>query len=315
MGDSTGPHRSSAQGKGLSRRQILALTSIAAAGASIAVPTSASAITRSENLEHLEKSRPESVSAPTARAAGGWGGYSNGQIPASAMAGVPAAVGQPYLRTDAAGAYFALSDEFKKKFGSALPITEAYRDLARQNALWDAYQNGTGNLAAPPGTSVHGWALACDFGGGVASYNTPQKQWMDVNAPRFGWQPRGNTFTQQEPWHFEYDGTYNPGDGQENDGEDDVFKPRFVKIADSGAPNGMNGLVAFLFPDRAVRTKNEAEILSLGRAWGVLKPGQKWSDVVDSINYGEYVSAETEINNARSAMRAEYVKSIVEALK
>ncbi|WIJ46182.1 M15 family metallopeptidase [Curtobacterium citreum] len=257
---------------------------------------------------------PRTIGVSRATAAGAWGGYSNGEIPLSAMTPVPAANGQPYLRPDAAVAYFAVSTAFQARFGKALPITEAYRDLARQQALYAAYQAG-GNLAATPGTSNHGWGLACDFGGGVNSYGSAEKNWMNANGPSYGWQPRGDSFSQREAWHFEYDGSYNPGNGSNDDGDDDVFKPRLVRIVDTGAPNGMNGLVAFFFPDRVVRTQNEAQINSLGRAWGLLKPGQKWTDVVDNLVYGEYAAGETEINSSRTTTRTEYVNAIVAALK
>jgi LAS superfamily LD-carboxypeptidase LdcB len=188
----------------VSRRAALGLG--AAVAASVMLPAD-SAAADDRNLADLDASMPEP--GESGRAAG-WGGHANGRIPGSALSPVPASVGQPYLRSDAAAAYTALSAAFAQHFGRALPITEAYRDLARQQALWNAYQNGTGNLAARPGTSVHGWALACDFGGGVASHGTPQKTWMNQHAPPYGWHPRGDGFAQREAWHFEYDGSYSP---------------------------------------------------------------------------------------------------------
>ncbi|QCR43418.1 hypothetical protein C1N91_07525 [Curtobacterium sp. SGAir0471] len=140
--------------------------------------------------------------APVA-AIGRWGGYENGKIPLSALTPVPASIGG-YLRNDAAVAYNNFSAEFRGRFGKALSITEGYRTYERQQTLWNAYQNGTGNLAAAPGTSNHGWALACDFGSGVNSYGTAEKDWANANGPRFGWVPAGDGFSYQEPWHFEY---------------------------------------------------------------------------------------------------------------
>jgi hypothetical protein len=140
----------------------------------------------------------------SAEAAQTWGGHANGQIPTSAMTYVPADFG-PYLRSDAAAAYFAFSDAFKSNFGKALGITEAYRSLAQQQNLYDKYKAGTGNYAAYPGGSPHGYALACDFKSGVNTYGTAEKKWADANGPRFGWIPTGNSFpAQREPWHFEY---------------------------------------------------------------------------------------------------------------
>lgn len=150
---------------------------------------------------------PESGFASQARAAetaSQWGGYSNGAIPPAAMTRVPARVGDPYLPADAATAYFALSEAFRKAFGVPLALTEAYRGLARQQALWDAHQNETGNLAVRPGKSVHGWALGCDFGSGVQRPVTAQKLWMNAHALAFGWQPRLDTSTSPEAWHLDH---------------------------------------------------------------------------------------------------------------
>jgi hypothetical protein len=145
-----------------------------------------------------------------AQAAESWG-YPNGQIPASAMSPVPADAG-PYLRSDAAAAYFRLNDAFQKQFGKPLGIKQAYRDLKEQEYFYDQFLHHAGNPAAIPGTSPHGYALACDFKSRVNAYGTPEKKWMDAQAPSFGWIPTGNTFKAgHEPWHFEYmAGSYTP---------------------------------------------------------------------------------------------------------
>lgn len=141
-----------------------------------------------------------------------WGGHSNGQIPASALSPVPAVVaGSGYLRSDAAAQYNALNAAFRARFGKDLSITEGYRSYARQQYLYDGYINKQPgfNYAAPPGTSNHGWATACDFGSGVNSYGTAEKAWMDANAPTYGWAPTGNGFPVREAWHFDYTLDYN----------------------------------------------------------------------------------------------------------
>jgi hypothetical protein len=160
------------------------------------------------------QSRPESTSTALNRSAAtlDWGGYSNGAIPESALTYVPVLTGHPALRSDAANAYYAMSDSFQQAFGSVLIVREAYRDLARQQELYDGWIAGKPgyNRAALPGTSLHGWAIAVDLDSNVNNAGSPQKQWMDANGPGFGWQPRGNGFSPAEPWHFEYDGTYVP---------------------------------------------------------------------------------------------------------
>ena len=63
--------------------------------------------------------------------------------------------------------------------------------------------------AAVPGTSNPRVGLAADLCGGVDQYGTPQYQWMQAFAGRFGWlhptwadPGRGR----EEPWHWEYAG-------------------------------------------------------------------------------------------------------------
>jgi hypothetical protein len=225
---------------GPSRRQVItwgALASVGAITTQFAAPGAASAATGGAGAPFPESG--PSVD-PRMRAAvvstSSWGGYENGRIPVSVLTRVPANTGQPYLRPDAAIAYQDLSAAYAKRFGSPLGIEEAYRDFATQQDYWDKYQAGTGNLAAEPGTSVHGWALACDFNGGVNIAGSPQKVWMNANAPGYGWQPRGDGFSQVEPWHFEYDGSYDPGTGSgDNDEEDDMIRLTHVPSTTSGA--------------------------------------------------------------------------------
>jgi hypothetical protein len=223
---------------GPSRRQVItwgALASVGALATEFVAPGPASAATGGEGAPFPE-SGPSAD--PSLRAAvvstASWGGYANGRIPVSALTRVPANTGQPYLRPDAAIAYRHLSAAFAARFGRPLAIEEAYRDFATQQVYWDRYQAGTGNLAARPGTSVHGWALACDFTGGVQNAGSPQKVWMNTNAPRYGWQPRGDGFSQVEPWHFEFDGSHHPGTGNDDE-EDDMIRLTHVPSRTAGA--------------------------------------------------------------------------------
>ncbi|WP_253206293.1 M15 family metallopeptidase [Curtobacterium aetherium] len=156
--------------------------------------------------------------------------YPNGEIPTSQLVLVAVStlgLGDQYLVAGAAASYRAMNTAFKKALGTPLTMAEAYRSRARQQYLYDGYIAGEPgfNEAALPGTSVHGLGLAVDFSGGVDSYGTSAKTWMNANGPKFGWQPKGDGFKKKEPWHFEYDGSYTPGDSdQTNTGEDDLFK-------------------------------------------------------------------------------------------
>lgn len=257
---------------------------------------------------------------PRAFAADAWGGYQNGRIPLETLALIPWTANQSFnpnrrLRKDAFQALNAMNDSFKKAFGRNLPINDGYRSYDEQVQAKQQY----GGEAAEPGYSNHGWAVAIDVGTvsqGRIGFDSSEYSWLKSNAGKYGWvhppwaEPNGRI---PEPWHWEYNGSYTATTPVETE-EDDVFKPRFVRINDASAPNGLNGLVAFFFPDRVVRTQNVAQILSLGRAWGVLKPGQNWVDVVDDLNYGEYIAGETEINNSRTTTRTEYVNAIKAAL-
>jgi hypothetical protein len=130
-----------------------------------------------------------------------WGGYANGRIPSSALC--PLGVTGHRLRCDAAASYAALSDAFAAAFGTPLCITDSYRDYGAQVAAYRAKPR----LAAWPGTSNHGWALAVDLCGGINIAYSPQWTWMQANAGRFGflnppWAQPGAE--KPEPWHWEY---------------------------------------------------------------------------------------------------------------
>jgi hypothetical protein len=128
-----------------------------------------------------------------------YGSYSNGQIPLTALTALSSG---GYAQPGTAARFEALSRAFNAAFGYPLGVTCAYRDLAEQQSMWQAYRNG-GSLAAWPGTSNHGWGRAIDFGSGVANANSPQFAWMKDNAGAYGWVPTGMTFSRTEPWHWE----------------------------------------------------------------------------------------------------------------
>lgn len=105
------------------------------------------------------------------------------------------------LRQDAAQAYLAMKDAAKKD-GINLTLISAWRDSAKQKMLYQAYLEGRGNLAAPPGSSNHERGIAIDLRNGIP--------WAQKNCNRFGWSNTGMTFSQKEPWHFDYVGGYSP---------------------------------------------------------------------------------------------------------
>jgi murein DD-endopeptidase MepM/ murein hydrolase activator NlpD len=131
-----------------------------------------------------------------------WGGYRNGTIPAAALCAVkPGSVQR--LRCDAAVAFRRLDSAFSAQFGQSLSVSDSYRSLAEQQALFSVKPS----LAAVPGTSNHGWGLALDLAGGVERFGTAEHRWIVANAPRFGWQHPAwarQGGSRPEPWHFEF---------------------------------------------------------------------------------------------------------------
>ncbi|TFV68948.1 hydrolase [Blastococcus sp. CT_GayMR20] len=130
-----------------------------------------------------------------------WGGFSNGRIPGDALCAL--GVHRHALRCDAAASYSLMDDAFQAAFGSRLCITDSYRSYASQVSAFARKPA----LAAVPGTSNHGWALAVDLCGGINVAGSPQWDWMWANAPRFGfvqpdWAAPGGE--KPEPWHWEY---------------------------------------------------------------------------------------------------------------
>ena len=147
---------------------------------------------------------PAAAAGPDGGGSAAWGGYANGQIPATALCPVPTAP-QLLLKCHAAAAFDQMNTAFKAAVGQDIGITDGYRDYAGQVAC----QAEKGSLCAVPGTSNHGWAKAVDIGAccGVNSGSGPAFDWLTANAGRFGWvhppwaRPGGS---KPEPWHWEY---------------------------------------------------------------------------------------------------------------
>lgn len=107
------------------------------------------------------------------------------------------------LRSDAAVALAKLRMAYQQRFGTDLVISDSYRSYAAQVAV-RARKPG---LAAPAGTSQHGWGLAVDLGGGVEAADE-HYAWLRENAPSYGWDnpdwARQGGSGPYEPWHWEY---------------------------------------------------------------------------------------------------------------
>jgi len=138
------------------------------------------------------------------------------------------------VETAVARAYQAFEAEFRRVFGLDLVISSGTRTRAEQQILWDRWQNGTGNLAAYPGTSNHEEygprgprALDLRDSGndsGITAVYSHRSIWARDNCGRFGFTNAGYWFSPQEGWHFEYEWELDngaiAGDGSLNvDGE------------------------------------------------------------------------------------------------
>jgi len=133
---------------------------------------------------------------------GAWGGHENGRLPPAELCPLPGAPAHR-LRCDAAAAYGRLAASYRARFGTRLCITDSYRPFETQVAAAEAKPD----LAAKPGTSNHGWALAVDLCGGANDFGTRQHRWLQANAGRHGWrQPSwaAKGGARPEPWHWEF---------------------------------------------------------------------------------------------------------------
>lgn len=130
--------------------------------------------------------------------------YVNGRLPAGAL-GAPVFGGK--IRKDLVPQTNSLALAFASKFYRSLQATDTYRDRATQETLYKPPPVGKGpGLAAYPGTSNHGWGTAIDFSSNINRFSSAEHQWMQKNAPRYGWnhpywarQGGGR----EEAWHWE----------------------------------------------------------------------------------------------------------------
>lgn len=111
------------------------------------------------------------------------------------------------LQKNAAAALARMSAAYQARWGAPLVVNSGGRSRAEQARLYALYRAGRGNLAAPPGTSVHESGRAVDLGGPIYTLGTPQHKWLQSVASQYGFSWTGRTFSQIEPWHWEYIGS------------------------------------------------------------------------------------------------------------
>lgn len=106
-------------------------------------------------------------------------------------------VGGHQLHRDTATAFERMSQD-AAKHGIELTVTSGYRSLPEQQWLYEEYQQGRGNKAAPPGHSKHQLGIAVDLI--VGKRTSKRYRWLAANACRFGFRRT----VPSEPWHWEY---------------------------------------------------------------------------------------------------------------
>ena len=144
---------------------------------------------------------PDWLASCTTGAADGATGHTNGAVPESELCDLPTSGHR--LHPDAARSWWRMSVQYAARFGRGLCLTDSYRSYEAQAAL----QAAKPGLAAPAGTSNHGWGVAIDLCGGVESFESAAHRWMVRHGPRLGWinpawaRPGAS---RPEPWHWEY---------------------------------------------------------------------------------------------------------------
>lgn len=134
------------------------------------------------------------------------GSVVNGRIPADKLAAIvptqydPDLDGPALMHPEAAAAMSALLAAARASGVTELKVKYSYRTFAKQQEKYDNYLNG-GNLAAVPGTSNHGWAVAVDFTG----LTTRALAWLRANAGEYGFL----NDVPSENWHYTYQGGFN----------------------------------------------------------------------------------------------------------
>jgi LAS superfamily LD-carboxypeptidase LdcB len=123
---------------------------------------------------------------------------SSGIVPAPGMGHVPSPYGELHLDPAAADAWNAMREEALSVYGVDIypggPVS-AYRTYEQQAELYQAYLNGTGALAYPPGTSPHELGLSVD----LETYE--MRAVIDAIGWKYGW---GKIHAPSEWWHVDY---------------------------------------------------------------------------------------------------------------
>lgn len=119
-------------------------------------------------------------------------GLRNARVPESRLA--PVGDGERLLKPVAK--QFLRMKAAARAAGIDLHVNDGYRNYAEQARLYELYQSGQGNLAAPPGQSNHGLGISVDI-------NMPDQrtyQWLVKHANNYGFV----NDVPSENWHWTY---------------------------------------------------------------------------------------------------------------
>lgn len=172
-----------------------------------------------------------------------WGGLTNGQIDTSILVDVSGK--GDYLEPVAAAKFLAMRDALHAATGvwiNPAPGSSAYRPEAIQDAFYDAYLAGTGNVAAKPVNrggqgSNHGWGRAVDITGYES--NTAVWNWLLAHAGDYGYSWATGQAS-GERWHWESLNT--PGTTTASTGATPIPKGFLMALTDAEQAEVLNAV-------------------------------------------------------------------------
>lgn len=129
-----------------------------------------------------------------------------GSGPGTNFAAGQGLVGPWKLLPDVDASFRAMNEAYRQVFGQDLIVNDGGRTREEQAYLYNLYLQGRGNLAAPPGHSLHESGRALDLGGPITNASSREHRWLQANAHRWGFYWAGKNFSQIEPWHWERNG-------------------------------------------------------------------------------------------------------------
>ena len=233
--------------------------------------------------------------------------HRNGEIPLHELTVTSIGV---RLRADAAASVERMAPAFRAGVGHALRASDGYRAMdGRWGQVWTFedrytslvflgvndrrgpwvrsshpslgarwwYRRANAAAAAVPGTSNHGWAVACDFAAGINSLGTRAHNWMRAHAGEYGWvwpawAQRRPTL---EPWHWEYDPSRDRHRGSGGGGAAALAPRTVLELGDVGDDVAdLQRLLGVLPVDRSFGPETDRWVRAFQERAGLVVDGQ-----------------------------------------